>query len=102
MSFICLRNLQKIVMYKLLIILALFIAPSLAFGQNQTITTEKNIEISTLKIEKLEVAIKKIDPISANPKVQSVNFTYKKSKDIISIKAYIKSLDLRCKETVLV
>ena len=50
---------------------------------------------------KTEVAIKKIDPISINPKTQNLDLNYKKSNDLISIKAYIKSLQLKSKVTVM-
>jgi len=50
---------------------------------------------------KNEVAIKKIDPISINPKTQNLDINYKKSNDLISIKAYIKSLQLKSKVTVM-
>jgi len=50
-------------------------------------------------IIKTEVAIKKIDPIGINPKTQNLDLNYKKSNDIISVKAYIKSLQLKQKET---
>ena len=48
-----------------------------------------------------EVAVKKIDPISINPKTQNLDLNYKKSNDLISIKAYIKSLQLKSKVTVM-
>ncbi len=76
-------------MYRILIILAFLISPSLAMSQNKTIKTKK------------ELTIKKIDPISKNPKIQSGDFIIKKSKAIISVEAYIKSLKLRRKKIAL-
>ena len=55
----------------------------------------------TKTIIKTEVVIKKIEPISINPKTQNLDLNYKKSNDIISIKAYIKSLQLKRKETLM-
>ncbi|AXT18889.1 hypothetical protein D7030_00825 [Flavobacteriaceae bacterium AU392] len=83
----------------MIIILVLLIAPSIVIGQAQTNTTKNKIETVT-SISKIEISIKKIEPISANPKVQSNNFNHKKSNELISIKSYIRSLQLKRKETV--
>lgn len=80
-------------MNKVLIVIAFLIVPFFATAQN-------NSEVIKTEV-KAEIAIKKVDPISINPKTQNLELNYKKSKDIISVKAYIKSLQLKTKETVM-
>ncbi|MBT8254716.1 MAG: hypothetical protein HKN00_00845 [Flavobacteriaceae bacterium] len=47
------------------------------------------------------LVLKKIDPISADPYDQSKMINYQKSKEIISIKAYRKALQLKGNETLM-
>ena len=84
-------------MNKVLIIIAFLIVPFLGTAQidSEIVKTEAKSIIKT------EVAIKKIDTISINPKTQSLDLNYKKSNDIISVKAYIKSLQLKRKESLM-
>jgi peptidoglycan hydrolase-like amidase len=88
-------------MNKVLIVIAFLIVPFFATAQNDTKT-----EISTSKTEikaavKQEVTIKKYDKITIDPKKQNLDLNFKKSNDIIDVKAYIKSLQLKRKATVI-
>ena len=85
------------VMNKVLIVIAFLIIPFFATAQNDTKIVKSNIETTI----KAEVAIKKVDHISINPKTQNLDINFKKSNDIISVEAYIKSLQLKCKATVM-
>ena len=66
-------------------------------AQTTSIVSKEDIKATI----KNEVVIKKIDPISIDPKNQSLDLNFKKSNDIISIKAYIKSLQLKRKTTLM-
>ena len=46
-------------------------------------------------------ALKKIEPISADPRDQNRSINYGKSKEIISVKAYIRILQMKRKETLM-
>ena len=83
-------------MKKFLLIIAILVVPFISMAQTTVIDS---VEINKATI-KNEVAIKKIDPISINPKTQNLDLNYKKSNDIISVKAYIKSLQLKRKESL--
>lgn len=84
-------------MNKVLIIIAFLIVPFLGTAQNDSEIGKTEAK----SIIKTEVAIKKIDPISINPKTQNLDLNYKKSNDIISVKAYIKNLQLKRKESLM-
>lgn len=71
--------------------------PLFALGQESSVVFKNEIKNAV----KSEVAIKKVDPISANPTEQSKTLNTLKSKELISIRAYIKTLRLKRKETVL-
>jgi hypothetical protein len=80
-------------MKELLIIFGLCFATLPANAQS--VTVESNI--ATEKIQSLKnslAAKKKTERISDNPREQT-NMTFKKSIDIISVKAYIKSLQIK-------
>ena len=66
-------------------------------AQSTTINTVEEVKATI----KTEVVIKKVEPISINPKTQNLDLNFKKSNDLISIKAYIKSLQLKRKETLM-
>ena len=83
-------------MKKILILIAFTIVPFFAMAQNTVDTKNKDVETSV----KNEVVIKKVDPISINPKAQK-DLNFKKNKDLISVRAYIKSLQLKRKETLM-
>jgi uncharacterized Zn-finger protein len=82
-------------MNKIITIIAFLIVPFFATAQNDSEIVKTNVIIKT------EVVIKKIEPISINPKRQNLDLNYKKSNDIISVKAYIKSLQLKRKASVM-
>lgn len=84
-------------MNKVLIVIAFLIAPLFATAQSNSEIVKVDINTTI----KTEVVIKKVDPISINPKTQNLDLNYKKSNDIISVKAYIKSLQLKRKVTVM-
>jgi len=84
-------------MKKFLLIIVILVLPFISMAQSSTINTEE----ATKTIIKTEVVIKKVEPISINPKTQSLDLNFKKSNDLISIKAYIKSLQLKRKETLM-
>ena len=80
-------------MKELIIVLGLCFATSPANAQS--VTVESNI--ASEKIQSLKnslAAKKKTERISDNPREQT-NMTFKKSIDIISVKAYIKSLQIK-------
>ena len=80
-----------------LYILAFLIFPLITLGQEKT-------EIFKLDIHnalKSSITIKKVDPISANPLKQTKVLNQVKSNELISVRAYIKTLRLKRKETIL-
>ncbi|RMZ49566.1 hypothetical protein EB822_11270 [Flavobacteriaceae bacterium PRS1] len=83
-------------MKKFLLIIVILVLPFISMAQTTTNTVE-----DTNTIIETEVAIKTVEPISINPKTQNLDLNYKKSNDLISIKAYIKSLQLKRKETLM-
>jgi len=83
-------------MNKLILIAAFLIVPFTMVAHNSPENKKEALEVNI----KTEVAAKKIDPISINPKVQNKTINFKKSNDIISVKAYIKSLQMKRKETL--
>jgi uncharacterized protein YxeA len=84
-------------MKKILLIIVILVLPFISMAQ----TTTTNTVEDTNTIIEIEVAIKTVEPISINPKTQNLDLNYKKSNDLISIKAYIKSLQLKRKETLM-
>ena len=82
-------------MNKVLIVIAFLIAPFFATAQNDAKIVKANDIIKT------EVVIKKVDIINLNSKTQNLDLNYKKSNDIISVKAYIKSLQLKRKASIM-
>lgn len=78
-------------MKKVILTIAILVVPFLMTAQNsdKDVNTELNTAIKT------EVAAKKkIDVISINP-LEQTNLNFKKSNDIISVRAYIKSLQVK-------
>ncbi|MCK0108464.1 hypothetical protein MWU58_04110 [Flavobacteriaceae bacterium S0825] len=96
-------------MKRVLIVIAFLIVPFFASAQNDTkidkteitVEVEANVIIKAEINKDLKLTIKKVDPISINPKKQNLDLNFKKSSDIISVKAYIKSLQLKRKATVM-
>jgi len=86
---------NNLVMKKFLILIVILVLPLISMAQTTVIDSVKEVKTET------EVAIKKVEKISVNPKTQNLDLNYKKSNDIISIKAYIKTLQLKRKETLM-
>ena len=84
-------------MKKFLLIIVILVLPLISMAQSSTINTVEEVKT----IIKTEVVIKKVEPISINPKTQNLDLNFKKSNDLISVKAYIKSLQLKRKETLM-
>ena len=84
-------------MNKVLIVIAFLTVPFFATAQNDS----EIVKTDVITIIKTDVVIKKVDTISINPKTQNLDLNYKKSQDIISVKSYIKSLQLKRKATVM-
>ena len=82
-------------MNKVLIVIAFLITPFFATAQNGDKIVKTDVIIKT------EVVIKKVDIIDLNSKTQNLDLNFKKSNDIISVKAYIKSLQLKRKASVM-
>ena len=84
-------------MNKVLIVIVFLIIPFFGIAQNnaEIVKEEINTSINT------ELVIKKIEPISINPKTQNLDLNFKKSNDIISVKAYINSLRLKRKKALM-
>ncbi len=94
-------------MKRVLIVIAFLIVPFFASAQNDTkvekteVKTEVIADINIKAEINQTLTIKKVDPISINPKKQNLDLNFKKSNDIISVKAYIKSLQIKRKATVI-
>lgn len=80
-------------MKRLFFILTLSLISLSAIGQEKESKKE-------LPVEKTNVVVKKIDPISTNPTEQHKTLSNKKSMDLTSIKTYMKKLQLKRKETL--
>lgn len=84
-------------MKKILILIALITLPVLTFGQNASNDTEKKNEIIALNtLTKVEQTAE-INTV-VYTKTEVTNLSYKKSNDLISIKAYRKSLQIKVRE----
>lgn len=90
-------------MKKVLIILVILIAPLAAVAQDHTTstTTEAIINVTTSSEETFKTDNSTKDTAEAKIKAEVNGMNYKKSNDIISIKAYRKSLQIKVKEVKL-
>ena len=83
-------------MKKVLILIALITLPVLTFGQNASDDTAKQNDtienVSTTNETKNQTAL------SITAKAAVIDLSYKKSIELISIKAYRKSLQIKVKE----
>lgn len=84
-------------MKKVLILIALITLPVLSFGQNASSDTAKQIDTMTIETTNVEPAKTDV-ALSASSKAEVTNLNYKKSIELISIKAYRKSLQIKVKE----
>lgn len=84
-------------MKKVIILIAIFTLPILTFGQNvssDTSTKNDTITVETTIQQKAEAQV----VLSTSAKAELNDLSYKKSNDLISIKAYRKSLQIKVKE----
>ena len=88
-------------MKKVLIILVILTAPFLAVAQDNTTSTvvDETITITTPVKEEVKTEVQNSTAASFRAKAKDMN--YKKSNDIISVKAYRKSLQIKVKEVKL-
>ncbi len=103
------------VMKNMILIIALFTMPFMSFSQNdvdtlnvtprQEITSVIEFEMDetllSLKLNDQFQVYRKVEPISSDPKDQNKTINFNKSNDLISIKAYIKSLQMKRKITLM-
>ena len=86
-------------MKKVLTILAITMLPFLSIGQEANTTDIKNSDTIETVIEKVETQTTNSETAEASAiKAQIIKINRKKSTDIISIKAYRKSLHIKVKE----
>ncbi|MGC1632088.1 MAG: hypothetical protein WA749_08250 [Gelidibacter sp.] len=86
-------------MKKIIILIVLITLPVLTFGQNTSNDTVKQNETTTLNsLTKVEAQDQSTS--IAITKTEVTSLSYKKSKDLISIKAYRKSLQIKVKEVI--
>lgn len=76
-----------------LVFLAMIISPTLVDAQHNDLTVKTAFNNSYEKVIKLS-AKKKTERISTNP-IEQTNLNFKKSNDLISVKAYIRSLQIK-------
>jgi len=91
-------------MNKMILILAFFTMPFLSFGQSESDKAPLVINTEVVKeliLNEDELGLRKVEPISDNPKIQNKTINFNKSNDLISIKAYMKKLHLKRKETLM-
>lgn len=83
-------------MKKVLILIALITLPALTFGQNVSNDSSKQNDT----IEQVSTTSETVNQtaLSASAKAQVNDLNYKKSIELISIKAYRKSLQIKVKE----
>jgi len=89
-------------MKKVLITLVILVAPFVAIAQNETTNTpaEEVITVTSTQ-EEVKTEVASSETAQAKFKAQVYDMNYKKSNDIISIKAYRKSLQVKVKEVKL-
>jgi cell division protein FtsX len=87
-------------MKKVLIILVILTAPFLASAQDNTSNTvvEENITVTATVKEEVKTDIATSQSAAARLRAKAKDMNYKKSNDIISVKAYRKSLQIKVKE----
>lgn len=88
-------------MKKVLIILVILIAPFAVAAQDNTASApvEETINVAPVK-EDVKTDVSTKETAEAKFKAQAIDMNYKKSNDIISIKAYRKSLQIKIKEVI--
>ena len=86
------------IMKKNLLLIALITLPVLTFGQKATNTSLEQNEGMTLNVLTLQEQPTNEVVLGTFTKTDVNNLSYKKSNDLISIKAYRKSLQIKTKE----
>lgn len=84
-------------MKKVLILIAMVTLPIITFGQNGNDTVKQNDSTTVENVSSIQKAENQV-ALSATAKAQVNDLSYKKSNDLISIKAYRKSLQIKVKE----
>jgi len=89
-----------LVMKKVLIILVILTAPFLTVAQNNTSTTvtETSITVTASTQEEVKTDVSAQETAEAKFRAKAKDMNYKKSNDIISVKAYRKSLQIKVKD----
>ena len=89
-------------MKKVLIILVILIAPFAVMAQDNTPSAqaEETINVAPSTPEEVKTDVSNKETAEAKFKAQAIDMNYKKSNDIISIKAYRKSLQIKIKEVI--
>ena len=85
-------------MKKVLIILVILTAPFLASAQDNTTSTVVDETITITAPVKEDVKTEASKSTAASFRAKAKDMNYKKSNDIISVKAYRKSLQIKVKE----
>lgn len=85
-------------MKKILILIVFITLPILSFSQNSFDNTEKKNEIITMDAVTIQQLRENQMALRVISKTDVTNLNYRKSFDLISIKAYRKSLQIRVKE----
>ena len=97
-----LKSNKRITMKKVLILIMLVALPSITFGQNTPSTATTNEDTKTTLETSVEVKetieVKTKNALTFDAKAQVLNLNHEKSNDLISIKAYRKSLQIKVKE----
>ena len=84
----------NLVMNKTITVIVLLTLSFSAIAQN-----DKELKTTKEDSTKTEVVLKKIEPISNNPLIQNKVINFNKSFDLISVKSYMRSLQLKRKES---
>ncbi|MGJ8591139.1 MAG: hypothetical protein ACSHXF_01250 [Aquaticitalea sp.] len=85
-------------MKKVLILIALITLPVLTFGQATSNDTVKQNDTITVENVSTHTDSVNLTALSTSAKAQVNDLNYKKSIELISIKAYRKSLQIKVKE----
>ncbi|MBO3097077.1 hypothetical protein [Gelidibacter pelagius] len=85
-------------MKKLIILIVLITLPVLSFGQNASNDTVKQNDIITIEAVSIQQITENKTAFAIITKNEVTELSYKKSIDLISIKAYRRSLQIRTKE----
>ena len=90
-------------MKKVLIILVILVAPFAVAAQDTTasVTVENTTTVAPSTQEEVKTDASTKETADAKFKAEANDMNYKKSNDIISIKAYRKSLQIKIREVII-